>query len=156
LVAALFRLENAETTRDIRNVWAVLTTWFANEDLASIQRAFIIWLTRVLLPARLPGVEIPEIHTLQEMNTMLAERVIEWTKEWKEEGLQEGIQQGVQQGMQQGMQLGEAAILMRLLMRRFGPLPEGVQTQLKQAPTEQLERWAERVLEATRLEDVFK
>lgn len=124
LVAALFRLENTETTRNIRNV-AVLTTWFTNEDLASIQRAFIIRLTRVLLA----GVEIPEIHTLLEMNTMLAERVIEWTKEWKEEGLQQG----------------EAAILTCQLTHRFGSLPEWVLAQLKHASTEQLERWAERV-----------
>ena len=63
-----------------------------------------------MLPARLPGVEIPEVSTLQEMNTVLAERVVEWTKEWKEEGLQQG-------------RLEEACnVLHRQITHRFGPV----------------------------------
>ena len=70
-------------------------------------------------------------------------------------GLQEGLQQGRQQGLQEGFQQGEAFMLTHLLTRRFGPLPGWATERLAQASREELEQWAERVLEAQRLEDVF-
>ncbi len=36
---------------------------------------------------------LTELNDLNEVNTMLAERVKQWTKEWKQEGLQEGRQE---------------------------------------------------------------
>jgi uncharacterized protein YfbU (UPF0304 family) len=49
-----------------------------------------------------PGTEIPQLVELEEVRTMLAERVKEW---------------------QMGLQKGRAA-LVRQLEKRFGPLPE--------------------------------
>ena len=74
---------------------------------------------------------------------MLAERVVEWTKTWKEQGIEEGRREG------------EMIVLERQLTRRFGPLPESLQVRLHSATTEQLEHWADQILEAARLEDVF-
>src|SRR6266702_1824267 len=62
---------------------------------------------------------------------------------------------GIEKGIQQGFQQGEAFVLTRLLTRRFGPLPDWATERLAQASREELEQWAERVLEAQRLEDVF-
>ena len=50
--------------------------------------AFTAWIRRVLLPVRLPGAALPEVEDLQEVKSMLAERVIEWTQEWKQQDLQ--------------------------------------------------------------------
>jgi len=72
-----------------------------------------------------------------------------------QEGLQAGLQQGIQQGMQQGMQQGEIAVMKRLLHRRFGELPEEVELRLHKATLEQLEVWADRVLDAQTLAEVF-
>ncbi len=44
---------------------------------------------------------------------------------------------------------GEALLLQRMLTRRFGPLPEWVQTRLHSASSEELETWAERVVVTT-------
>ena len=41
-------------------------------------------------------------------------------------------------------------------MQRFGELPAWVETRLRDASPEQLETWAERLLAASRLEDVFE
>lgn len=46
-------------------------------------------------------------------------------------------------------------MLKRLLTRRFGALPLWVEEKLTQANRETLERWAERVLEAATLQEVF-
>ena len=58
-------------------------------------------------------------------------------------------------GIEKGLQQGEVIMLKRLLARRFGPLPAWAEQRLEQASRQELEGWAERVLEAQRLEDVF-
>lgn len=107
------------------------------------RRAFAVWVRSVLLPGRLPGVELPESADLIEVDAMLAERVVQWTEQWKAEGRAEGLAQG------------EAALLKRQMKKRFGELPASAERRLAEASREQLERWAERLLDAERLEDVF-
>lgn len=58
-------------------------------------------------------------------------------------------------GIEKGIQQGEVIVLKRLLTRRFGPLPEWAEQRLEQASPRELEGWAERILEAQQLEDVF-
>ena len=68
---------------------------------------------------------------------------------------EEGMQQGMQQGMDQGRVEGERAVLERLLRRRFGLLSPEVTERLGQASAAELETWAENVLDAPTLDDVF-
>jgi len=79
---------------------------------------------------------------------MLAERVVEWTEKWKQDGLQ--------QGKIEGKLEGETSLIERQLTRRFGPPSPDTQARLKAASLEQIEQWAENILDATTLEDVFK
>ncbi len=141
--AALFRLENARAPENIQRVVGCLVEWLAGPEHASLRRAFVVWLKRVLLPARLPGIEIPNLNELQEINDMLAERVMTWTEEWKEQGIALGVQKG------------ETKLLRRLLVRRFGSLPPWVEQRLAQASEAELEAWADRVLECGSLDEVF-
>jgi hypothetical protein len=57
--------------------------------------------------------------------------------------------------MQQGMQQGEAAVLERLLTRRFGALSAETRARLTTASLDQLGQWAENVLDANSLDAVF-
>ncbi len=68
---------------------------------------------------------------------------------------EEGLQQGVQQGLQQGMQQGEARLLERQLRLKFGELPQEVLRRLAEADEVMLLAWSERVLSASRLDDVL-
>jgi hypothetical protein len=61
LVAALFRLEQSRSPAQLQRVLAVLITWLRDPEQESLRRAFTVWLKRVLLPARLPAVAIPEV-----------------------------------------------------------------------------------------------
>jgi len=45
---------------------------------------------------------LDEINDLHEVQSMLAERVKNWTQEWKEQGLAEGRQEGRQKGLEEG------------------------------------------------------
>jgi predicted transposase/invertase (TIGR01784 family) len=51
---------------------------------------------------------------------------------------------------------GEIAVLERQLSKRFGPLGDDVRARLAAATFEELESWAERVLEAPTIEAVFR
>jgi predicted transposase YdaD len=155
VAAALFRLENSRAPEDIERVVASLVDWLAAPEQAALRRAFVVWLKRVLLPARVPGADIPNVVELQEMQAMLAERVKTWTEEWKQQGLQQGLQQGRQEGREEGRHEGEANVLRRQLARRFGPLPSWAEQHLEQAGEAELESWADRVLDAQTLEDVL-
>ena len=71
-------------------------------------------------------------------------------------GIELGIQQGEQIREQRGAQKGAARIIQRLLTKRFGPLKAETLTRLQTAPCEQLESWAENLLDAATLDEVFK
>jgi hypothetical protein len=58
-------------------------------------------------------------------------------------------------GRDEGLAQGQRTTLIRLLTRRFGPLPEAVTTRVAAAGTEDLERWSDRILDAASLDDVF-
>ena len=47
--------------------------------------------------------------------------------------MQTFIERYIEQGMQQGMQQGKAAVVLRLIERRFGPLSDDVRKRVTQA-----------------------
>ncbi len=65
------------------------------------------------------------------------------------------LQKGMQQGMRQGLQQGEARVLTRQLQLKFGELPEEVRKRIEQADEQTLLAWSERVLTASRLDEVL-
>jgi hypothetical protein len=65
LMAALMRLENSQEPEGIQRVLAQLADWLRASEDDSLRRAFIVWLNRVLLSARFPGVPIPAVHDLR-------------------------------------------------------------------------------------------
>lgn len=69
--------------------------------------------------------------------------------------IERGMQQGIQQGIQQGQVMGEAKVLHHLPTKRFGPLNPDTAQRLQTATTEQLELWADRILDAPTLAAVF-
>ncbi len=122
LAAGLFRLEKSRGPQDLQRVLAALTEWLREPGLEELRRSFALYLVRSLLPARVPGIEIPEATDLQEVKSMLAERVMDWTQQWKQEGLEEGLQKALAE---------VRAALVRELERRFGPLPEKVRRRVE-------------------------
>jgi predicted transposase YdaD len=155
LAAALFRLENSQAPEELQGMLKTLSLWLYAPEQASLRRAFTVWLKKVLLPARLPGVELPELADLNEVNTMLAERVMEWTRQWKAQGMQEGIEKGIEKGREEGRKSGEIALLRKMLELKYGPLPPWVDDQIAQADTADIEQWAANLLSAQTLEAVF-
>ena len=63
--------------------------------------------------------------------------------------------EGRAEGMEQGRVDGERAVLERLLLRRFGSLSPEVEDRVAKASAADLEAWADNVLDAETLDDVF-
>lgn len=122
LAAALFRLEKSRGPEDIQRVLTALMEWMREPGLAELRRSFTTWLVNVLLPSRVPGITIPQVADLQEVRSMLSERVMEWTQQWKEEGREAGRQETLAEFR---------SILLRNLEIRFGPLAEDVRRRVE-------------------------
>ncbi|GHT92626.1 hypothetical protein FACS1894116_03120 [Betaproteobacteria bacterium] len=103
------------------------------------------------MQGRAPASTIEHIHDILEGEDMLADRVEGWFKQAKQQGWNEGLLAGELRGLLEG----EAKVLARQLARRFGPLPKWAAARVQEADAEQLETWADAVLEATTLGEVF-
>ena len=68
----------------------------------------------------------------------------------------EGRAEGIERGLERGRAEGERAVLARLLRRRFGRLPPEAAERLRRAPGPELRTWADNVLDAESLDDVFR
>ena len=72
------------------------------------------------------------------------------------EGEVRGIAKGRAEGAALGFAKGEAKSLIRLLERRFGPLPDADRARIEGADLDQLDAWIDRVLDVESLEAVFR
>jgi flagellar biosynthesis/type III secretory pathway protein FliH len=72
-----------------------------------------------------------------------------------QQGLEQGMQQGLEQGMQQGQQQGQRVLLVELLQTKFGSVNEQVLRRVDAADEFSLKRYAQRILTAATLDEVF-
>jgi flagellar biosynthesis/type III secretory pathway protein FliH len=72
-----------------------------------------------------------------------------------DEGIEQGIEKGIEQGIEKGIEKGARALLERQLRTKFGELSPDAQARLEAAPRADLEQWADRVLTAATLDEVF-
>jgi len=69
---------------------------------------------------------------------------------------EDGLRKGMARGLEKGIGQGQARTLARQLTRRFGPLPAEARARLEQATPDQLDLWADRVLDAPTLQAVLE
>lgn len=95
--------------------------WVSDLDFATLER-WTVWIKRVVLRDRADDVVWERVNDLEEVQTMLADRVKEWERDWHQRGFAEGIEKGREEKL-----ISERALLGRLANRQFG---EGVANQL--------------------------
>ena len=84
------------------------------QDDEELTDAFSAWAEQALLPRSLRGTASAPLPRLEEVRTMLAETVREWTAPWVAQGIEQGIERGLEQGRAE-----ERALLRRLAARKF-------------------------------------
>ncbi|WP_438034055.1 hypothetical protein [Sorangium sp. So ce204] len=76
--------------------------------------------------------------------------------EGRRAGLDEGRRAGLDEGRRAGLDEGQRAVLLRQLRARFGEVPEARREQVLAASGERLAVWAERILTARTLDELFE
>ena len=148
LTAAIIRAELAEDHQQFARVAANLNIWLKRPEQQDLRRVIKEWLIQ-MLQRQLPDIKVDEVQSLTEIETMLAR---DWSEKWKDQGKAEGEQIGIAKGRVEG----EGLLLRKLLVKRWGALPDWAEQKLTHASTEQLETWAEKILDADNLEAVFE
>ena len=74
-----------------------------------------------------------------ELKNVLAESMDRWPDKWVQQGRTENIRM----------------MLHRQLEQKFGPIPESTLEKIDSAAYEQLERWTDRVIGSTSLQQIF-
>jgi len=159
VVAQVFWLEKSLSPDALAQSQKRLVPLLSGPEDEPLRRAMLGWVDEALAPRRrrrkLPAGSLE----LEEFGIMLAKRVEEWSQQIREEtrveALKEGEQKGLQKGLQKGRQEGETTLLLRLLERKFGRLDARTRKLVRGADPQRLLSWADRVLTAERLEDVF-
>jgi hypothetical protein len=70
--------------------------------------------------------------------------------------VEQGREQGRRQGRQQGRIEGEARALVRLLEKRFGPIPSSLHERILASDLISIEAWLDRAVDARELLSVFE
>ena len=114
--------------------------WLKLPEQARLRRSFAEFFRQILERRIKPQTPIGELQDLREVDSMLEETVTEWTQQWKAEGLAEGRTTEAE------------AILLKLLAKRFGSIPEWAIETVSVAQVEQLEAWIEQIFDAESLD----
>ncbi len=65
------------------------------------------------------------------------------------------IEEGLTRGLAEGLTMGQARLLLQLMERRFGDVPEAVRSRVAGATTDELDAWGCALLEAATLDEVM-
>jgi len=146
VAAALFQLERSNTPTDIAHLAAAVGEALQAPEHQPLRRTVNLWLRR-LIRRKMPDIaaaELDQIDDLLKGPTMLEETL--------ERLYTEAIEKGLSKGMSQGQSQGACQMLTRMVVQRFGPLPDWALGRLQSADASLLERWADRLFTAQSLE----
>ncbi len=146
----IFRLEQLGDFGDLRQAAAELQATLGPQE-EELSEAFVTFINEAVLPRLTSeGERAPRIEDLEEMPTMVTQRI-----ERIKQGLQqEARKEGWKEGEQIGIRKGELAVLRRMLERKFGKLSSEATERLERADVDLLLEWSDRVLTAEKLSDV--
>ena len=105
-VSTIIELETAGDGKQLALILERARVLLEAPENYEFQRALVAWLQAVVLKRVSPEEDFPKFRQLNEVRTMLAERVTQWTEDLLEEGRQVGLQEGVQIGREEGREEG--------------------------------------------------
>ncbi|MBF0461599.1 MAG: DUF4351 domain-containing protein [Magnetococcales bacterium] len=120
-------------------------------------------LTKLVILSRLRKLEIVVKTEAEEMaltfdvmeNDVLRPLFMKAQMESEQKGRLDGLRDGLRDGQRDGRREEATTMLLKLLRRKFGQMPEWATTKISSANLELLENWGENILFAQSLEDVF-
>ena len=110
LVSALVALERMRGGEEAEEGLKTVIDLLKGDENDELRRAFSAWARQALMPAGFRPKETEPLAQLEEVRSMLAENVREWTREWVAQGREEGREEG---------RAEERSLLCRLAARKF-------------------------------------
>lgn len=147
-VGALLALEQSRVGDEVFEVVLYLVELLREPKHESLRQAFKELILKVLSTELAPIAEVFD-HPEDPMTTR--ERLQHWYDDQKAALLAEGKKQGRVEGRADG----QRSLLGKQLKLKFGPLGAAVEERLASATPAQLGRWAERVLTASTLDEIW-
>jgi predicted transposase YdaD len=121
----------------------------ADDQVAEMEPLLAFFATFVLTP--------DEVRRMMRWNMAML-RESPWYNEIEKEGLERGLrlglEQGLEQGIEQGIEQGQTEMLLRVLDRRFGPLPAELVARIHTLRSQQLAQLLDVILDAAALDEV--
>lgn len=156
VMAAIFLVERTgESLEAVKQAIRHFGQTVANSpSKKTIDKVMMQWLL-FRLNSKLPGLHLPEVDDILKGTEMLETNIERMMKNAVAEGVLLGKLEGKLEGERDGIRKGESTLLERQIAKRFGPISENTRLRLKTATAEQLETWAEHILDAVTLADVF-
>ena len=127
-VPALFTQENRRFPADVDRARGASLDWLRGSGALEFKHSFEEWIGRVWMLRRFGTEGRSSEQQLEELRTMLAERMEEWIRPWFEEGHEQGIEEGRAQGRELGREQGlaeERSLLCRQAARKFSGATAG-------------------------------
>ena len=152
-VAAVLKLEQSEAGAEIIDIACILLKWLRGPEQESLRQAF-----RELVRKSLPVIygPIAEIFDKPEDAMTLAQRLKRSYDQERATARAEGRQEGLQEGLAAGLEKGQRSLLAKQLRLKFGVLDVAAEKRLAEADLTQLQLWAERVLTAKTLDQIWQ
>ena len=90
--SSVIKLEQTQEPDQLLQILPALKQLLKSEP--ELQRAFSSWLYDTIVPNVKPEPRLPEFNSLEEAESMLAERVTQWTERWWQQGHDKGRLEG--------------------------------------------------------------
>jgi hypothetical protein len=146
LAALLVRLEQRQGPETLLPLIDAVIDWFrTHPDYDGLERIFTDLVADAISQA---GLRLAVPGELRETRAMFTQQIKLWREEWTAEGMAKG--------MAKGEHKAQARTLLRLLDRRFGPVPADVRERVEAAEPETLDLWLDRIVDAPTRDAVFE
>ena len=140
VMAAIIRAEQATEVPDFGAVVRDLGQWLKGPRYRELNRDFMAWFAKVVVPRRFPDAEIPELRDLLDLLNYVESDMLTWTEQARVDGRQEG----------------QAELILRQIEHKHGPVSEDVKARVMGADVDQLLAWTDRILTAETLDELFQ
>jgi len=134
-------------TQDLNRLLDIFFPWLCEIEIQGGEDYAKIMLRYVIAGVQADDEKLLIEKSHQYLTTQLRDEVMTFAQRFE--------QIGFTKGKQEGMQQGEYNLLLRLLQRKFHHIPDQYGKKMAHATTEQLLKWADRIIDAATLQDIF-
>jgi predicted transposase YdaD len=157
-VAALFRLETQGTPGNAPFLMEEVASLISPKEEPELWAVVEVWIRAVLRRICPDGIMTPERVTPEDF-LMIYDNFRKWFADARKEGRAEGRQEGRKEGFQEGRKEEQVEtlqrIILRLLSKRFGPLPPPVSQKVERiSSARKLQTLLDRALEVDSLQEL--